>query len=249
MSIRARASITAAAALVVLVGALGVAVDLARAADECRGLQTCLPVAGPWVKIPAPAKGSATSAAVWELRCPLRGYIVAGIDARVSDEGVDVSIRGETGSPVAPGVTTGDRVLFVATWTGAARRATSFRPFIGCVPVSGGGGRSATSYTRVPAAFVPSQPIERRVASAAIAPGQSRTVVATCRAGERLIGSDRAIALNRETEPARAQLAALRISGASSGKRARARASAAASLPARSEVVAQVHALCARGAS
>jgi hypothetical protein len=102
-------------------GLLGVAVVAAllggvgdgRAADECRGLQVCLPVPGPWVAIPAPS-GDGVPSVTWEMRCPLRGYIVAGIDARVSDRAVDVSIRGENGAPVSPGVTTGRAVLFTA---------------------------------------------------------------------------------------------------------------------------------------
>ena len=88
-----------------------------RAAGECRGLQVCLPVTGPWVAIP-PSGGGAPAVAVWELRCPVRGYIVAGIDARVSDRSIDVSFRGENGAPVGPGVTTGREVLFTAVYAG-----------------------------------------------------------------------------------------------------------------------------------
>jgi len=83
-----------------------------------------LPITGPWVVIPAPARGAA-STAVWEMRCPLRGYIVAGIDARVSDRAIDVSIRGENGAPVSPGVTTGRAVVFTALYAGGAPRPTS----------------------------------------------------------------------------------------------------------------------------
>ena len=61
------AALLAVAAVAALAGG-----QAARAADECRGLQTCLPVTGPWVVIPAAARGEA-STVVWELRCPLRG--------------------------------------------------------------------------------------------------------------------------------------------------------------------------------
>ena len=132
-----------------------------RAANECKGLQTCLPITGPWVVIPAPARGAA-STAVWEMRCPLRGYIVAGIDARVSDRAIDVSIRGENGAPVSPGVTTGRAVVFTALYAGGAPRPTSFQPFIGCIPTSGGGGRGETAVRR-PAAFAPVKALDRRV--------------------------------------------------------------------------------------
>ena len=40
------------------------------------------PRTGPWVAIAAPTAGGLT--VVWEIRCPLAGYIVGGIDARVS---------------------------------------------------------------------------------------------------------------------------------------------------------------------
>ncbi len=212
-----RLAAVAAVALLAAV-ALALAPRAAHAADECSGLQVCLPVAGPWVEDPGTCTGvghsrrrSGSSAA----RC--RGYIVAGVDARVSDRGVDVSFRGENGSPVSAGVTTGDRVLFVATSTGPARRAVSFRPFVGCVPVSGGGGRAATSHVRVPAAFPPAQPIERRVTTARVRVGQARTLRATCRPSERLVGVTRSVAIAREAEPSAALLAAIGVSGIDAG--------------------------------
>jgi hypothetical protein len=251
---RCRASWQRVVRRVVVTGALAAGLltlepAQAEAADECRGLQTCLPVAGPWVEIPAPAKGQAASTAVWELRCPLRGYIVAGIDARVSDRGVDVSFRGESGSPVSAGVTTGASVLFAGTSTGPARRAVSFRPFIGCVPVSGGGGRAATAHVRTPAAFPPDKPIERRVTTVRVRPGQSRSVRATCKPGERLVASDRSIAVARAREPEARILAGVKVTGSNRGRTALAQARASSSLPRGLRVLAQVHAVCARAPS
>ncbi len=149
MTVLSKLTMVGAVALAAFLGATGAAWG----ADECRGLQVCLPVPGPWVAIPAPSGGGVPSV-TWQMRCPLRGYIVAGIDARVSDRSIDVSIRGENGAPVSPGVTTGREVLFTAVYTGGGRRATSFRPFIGCVPTSGGGGRGQTSVRRT-TAFAP----------------------------------------------------------------------------------------------
>ncbi len=83
------------------------------------------------------------------MRCPLRGYIVAGIDARVSrprDRRLDP--RRERRSRLAGGHDRPRSVLFTAVYTGAARKPTTFRPFIGCVPTSGGGGRGETSVRR-----------------------------------------------------------------------------------------------------
>ena len=79
----------------------------AQAADECKGLRVCLPVTGPWVVVPA-------GGIDYELACPLKGYVVAGTDARVATADVDVWFRGETGSPVGPGVTTRQSVVFHA---------------------------------------------------------------------------------------------------------------------------------------
>ena len=122
----------------------GSACGEARAADECRGLQTCLPVGGPVGRDPGAARGGSATA-VWQLRCPLRGYIVAGIDARVSDRAIDVSIRGENGAPVVAGRHDRARGASSPPSTPAARpSATSFQPYIGCIPTSGGGARGET---------------------------------------------------------------------------------------------------------
>ena len=133
-----RAAIVAGTVAAVLAGT---AAAPAGAADECNGLRVCLPVSGPWVAV---AQGGAE----YELRCPRQGYIVAGTDARLASRDIDVSFRGETGSPVAPGVTTRAAVLFRAISTGTT--PTSFRPFIGCIPTAAavavpdrGGGDSA----------------------------------------------------------------------------------------------------------
>ena len=98
---------------VALAGALALTAGSARAADECKGLQVCVPVEGPWVTV-------SSAGADWELPCPLPGYIVGGTDARVTTVDVDVSFRGETGSPVGPGVTTKRSLVFHGVRTGAA---------------------------------------------------------------------------------------------------------------------------------
>ena len=146
--------------------------------------------------IPAPARGAA-STAVWEMRCPLRGYIVAGIDARVSDRAIDVSIRGENGAPVSPGVTTGRAVVFTALYAGGAPRQTSFQPFIGCIPTSGGGGRGETAVRR-PAAFAPVKALDRRVVRKRLVSGATVKVVGGCPAGTRLLGTSHAYAFRTE---------------------------------------------------
>ncbi|MCZ7588182.1 MAG: hypothetical protein M5U27_04825 [Gaiella sp.] len=217
-----------------------------RAADECKGLQTCLPVTGPWVAIPAPTRGG-PSTVVWQLRCPLPGYVVAGIDARVSDRAIDVSIRGENGSPVSPGVTTGREVVFSALYTGAAARATAFQPFIGCIPTSGGGGRGETAYRR-PAAFAPVKALDRRVVRKRLVSGASVRAIGGCPAGTRLLGTSHAYAFSTETEPGQTLLRAVTVRRTVTGRRVVAVAAVSPTVPQTMRVDLQLHSLCSRGA-
>ena len=231
--------------LVAVAAALGLghAPD-ARAADECRGLQVCLPVTGPWVAIPA-AGGGGPAVAVWQLRCPIRGYIVAGVDARVSDRSIDVSFRGENGAPVSPGVTTGREVLFTAVYTGTGRRTTAFQPFVGCIPSSGGGGRALTG-TTTRAAYVPARPIDRRVAHKRLVSGATVRVVQRCPAGSRLLGAQHAYAFHVGAEPGTSLLDAVNVRQTIAGRTVVARASVDASVPRRLRAELQLHALCSR---
>jgi hypothetical protein len=217
----------------------------AAAADECKGLQTCLPVPGPWVVLPAPARGAA-STVVWEMRCPLRGYIVAGVDARVSDRAIDVSIRGENGAPVSPGVTTGRAVVFTAVYTGGASRQTSFRPFIGCIPTSGGGGRGETAVRRT-AAFTPVKALDRRVVRKRLVSGASIRVVGGCPAGTRLLGASHAFGFRTEAEPGLTLLRAVTVRRVVSGRRVVAVATVAPTVPHSLAIELQLHSLCSRG--
>ncbi len=238
---KARAALVAAIALVCLAG---VGVGAAGAADECKGLQTCLPVPGPWVAIPAPAGGGSTVA--WQMRCPLPGYIVAGVDARVSDRAIDVSIRGENGAPVSPGVTTGRDVVFTAVYTGGAPRPTSFRPFIGCIPTSGGGGRGETAFRR-PAAYTPTKAIDRRVVQKRLVSGATVRVVGGCPAGTRLLGVSHAFGFHTEAEPGLTLLRAVTVRRVVSGRRVVATASVAPQVPQSMAIVLQLQSLCSRG--
>jgi hypothetical protein len=215
-----------------------------RAADECRGLQVCLPVPGPWVAIPA-SPGGRVPTAVWEMRCPLRGYIVAGVDARVTDRAIDVSIRGENGAPISPGVTTKREVVFTAVYAGGPRRPTAFQPFIGCIPTSGGGARGETAVKRA-AAFPPAQPIERRVVRRRLVSGASTRVVGGCPAGSRLLGAEHAYAFHIGDEPGTTLLTAVRTRQSVAALRVTVVASVAPSVPQGLPVELQLHALCTR---
>lgn len=175
----------------------------AHAADECNGLQVCLPVAGPWVVVPP-------GGVDYELACPLAGYVVAGTDARVAARDVDVSFRGEPGSPVGPGVTTRRSAVFHAARTRTGAGATSFQPFIGCVPTSGGGGRALTGFAAQAAGIKRLQPLRSVVVSMRVRSG-SLTVRAACPPGSRLVGSSHAVAYRRSLPPATELLGAVRV--------------------------------------
>jgi hypothetical protein len=173
----------------------------AGAADECNGLRVCLPVSGPWVAV-------AQGGAAYELQCPRRGYVVGGTDVRLASRDIDVSFRGETGSPVGPGVTTRASVLFTAIPAGVT--PTSFRPFIGCIPIRGGGSRSQTGVAATPPGGLrPTRPLQVVVVSRSVAPGVS-VVVARCPAGARLVGGTHAVAFRVQAPPSSAALAGVR---------------------------------------
>ena len=208
----------------------------ALAADECRGLQVCLPVAGPWVVVPP-------GGVDYEVACPLVGYLVAGTDARVATRDVDVSFRGEPGSPVGPGVTTRRSTVFHAVRTRAGAGATSFQPFIGCIPTSGGGSRALTGVAARNAGIKPTQSLRSVVVSRPVR-RSSLTVRAVCPAGSRLVGSTHAVAFRRPLPPSAEMLGAVRVRRTVVEGVVVARVTATPAAGARAEV--QVRALCAR---
>jgi hypothetical protein len=232
--------IRAAVAALAVMAALALNVASSAAADECRGLQVCIPVAGPWVVIPSPA--SASASATWQLVCP-QG-IVGGVDARASEAAVAVEFPGLIGSPVNPGITTAQSLLFKGTYAGRVRRATSYRPFIGCIPGGGGGPRTPMSFSRV-GAVRPGQPITVRVTELRVIPGSLARTTLACRPGERLLRSAHSVGLFTADAPTPAQLAALRVVRARRGNRILVSATRRG-LAADVRAVVQVQAECAR---
>ena len=198
MKTRALASV----ALLVL-AVLALSAGTARAADECKGLQTCVPVEGPWVVV-------STAGAEWELKCPLPRYIVGGTDARVAVPDVDVSFRAETGSPVGPGVSTRHSGVFHGMRTAAGGGTSSFKPFIGCIPTSGGGGRALTGLTRAAIGIKPVQPLFSVVVTSAIVE-RSQVIRASCPRTARLIGATHAVGFDQTTPPSAVQRNAVRV--------------------------------------
>ncbi len=169
-------------------------VSPAGSANECDGLQVCVPVAGPWVVMPA-SGGAARPEVAWQLTCP-RNYIVGGLDARLTRQAIDVSFLGLLGSPVNPGITTSRSVTFVAKHVGRSSGSSSFKPYIGCMPAQGGGTRVPTSVS----AFPPGQPVTRRAKSVRVRPGTT-SVSFECRSGERLVGASHAFGFFTRTPP------------------------------------------------
>jgi hypothetical protein len=185
--LRALAVVATLAAALVVVAPVG-------AADECDGLMVCVPVAGPWVVVPT--GGAVPRPQVeYQVTCP-RGHVAGGLDARLSRRAIDVTFLGTLGSPVNPGISTSRSVVFVASYVGSGAPNATFRPFVGCVPATGGGGRVPTSAT----AFEPGRPTVRRVRTVRVRPGTA-TIVQGCAARERLVGAAHAIGFHTSRPP------------------------------------------------
>jgi hypothetical protein len=177
---------------------------------------------------------------LYRLACPRR-FVVGGLDAQLSNRGIDVFFGGALGSPVNPGITTSTAAVFDASYTLGTATAPTFRPVIGCVPTRGGG-------TRVPTAvhvYPPEKPTTWRVKQPRVHAGRSRASVA-CQAGERLVGASHAVGFFTAAPPP----AAL-VRGVTAARSARAnevsvtvRATRAA---ARAHAVVQIAAICAGG--
>lgn len=212
----------------------------ARAAGECDGLDVCISVPGPWVAVPAAPSGRARTV-YYQLSCPRRS-VVGGLDAVLGDRSLEVRFLGRLGSPVNPGITTARSVVFVATY--ARRLPTYFRPFIGCIPTSGGGGRETTSVRATPR---PAPPI-RRVRTLRVRAGTSPRLVLWCASGERLVDSTHAVTFRMRSAPTARILTGASAVSSRRGNRVEVRARRSEAVPASVRVAVQVHAVCARGA-
>ena len=188
---------------VTLVAALSLAAP-AGSANECDGLQVCVPIAGPWVVVPAAATGTTRRQASWQLTCPRR-FIVGGLDAELSQRAIDVSFLGRLGSPVNPGITTSRSVTFLGAYVGTSPRAPTFKPYVGCMPTQGGGSRVPTSAT----VFEPGSPTTFRVKTTRVRPG-SVSVSMGCRAAERLVGASHAFGFFTRTPPSASLVSSVR---------------------------------------
>jgi hypothetical protein len=175
--------------LAAVVGAALVAASSASATRECNGFQVCVPVAGPWVLAPSRAETQ------WHLACPA-GFIVGGLDAELTSRALDLVFRATLGSPVNPGISTSTAANFLGRLAAGTDPAASFRPHVGCIPASGGGGQ------RVPTAvYPPGKPTVVRATTLVVRPGATRKVTRACRAGERLVTASDAIGFDTAKPP------------------------------------------------
>ncbi len=207
--------------------------------SECKGLQVCVRVAGPWVVVPSTLRVPRPQVE-FTVTCP-RGYVVGGLDAELSDRAIDVSFLAKLGSPVNPGISTGPDAVFLARYVGStAGGAPSFRPHIGCMPSSGGGGRVQTSVS----AFRAGSPTVRRVKNVPLRPGRQRAI-ASCKPRERLVAASQAFGFGGKTPPDAGAVASLGGAYAITGRRVIASVHALPSVLATPALV-QVDAVCAR---
>ena len=189
---------TRAAAVVVACVVAAVAAGSAGATSECRGLQVCVPVIGPWVVAPAGTQVS------FQLACPQR-FVVAGLDAELSRRGVDVTFRGMLGSPVNPGITTSTSAEFLGRLIATAPEAT-FRPHIGCVPAAGRGQRFPTAHRPI----APEPAIEPTVVQLTVTPGVHR-YAPRCAAHKTLVGATHAVGFYTADPPPRSLIAKVHV--------------------------------------
>jgi len=227
--------------LVAGAAALWIGAQSAHATNECRGLQVCVRVHGPWVAVPM-GRTTPRPRVDFQLSCP-RGFVVGGLDAELSTRAIDIGFLGALGSPVGPGVTTTRSALFGATYVGGSAAAPSFRPHLGCIPAAGGG-TGPVPY-RVTAAFPPGQPTIRRVRTVRLRPGNVRAVAA-CGAGERLISGWHAVGFYSTSAPTASLVQAVTTSRTVRSGRVEVVARAATAIGAVRAVV-QVGAVCGGG--
>ncbi len=219
-------------ALVVLVLAAVVA-PVGGATNECRGIQQCIRVAGPWVVVPAHAS------ARYLLSCPKGRSVVGGLDAQVTSRAVHVGFGGRLGAPVQPGVTTTRYAFFRAVSTSS--RLQAFQPLLGCIPTQGGGGRSTVSASVSP----PGPSVELRAHIVVVGPASVRFGTVACRSQEQLTDSWQAIAFRTAKPPQLANARYVHVQRIVSGRRATVTASSTDALSIDAHAVVQVGVECA----
>jgi hypothetical protein len=146
---------------------------------------------------------------------------------------------GLLGSPINPGVSTKRSVVFQGV--SARARPTAFRPVVGCIPTSGGGGRSTTAYTAKP------KPVQRRFHTVSVRKKYPVGVITACARGERLVGSSYAVGFRTKLQPAPDVLGGVKVKLGRQAGRSVATVQRTAVVPHAMRVLLQVQLLCAKG--
>lgn len=158
------------------------------AANPCSGIPKCIPVAGPWVAVPASGEVD------YALGCPGGKGVVAGTDGEASSLDVRASFDAILGSPIAYGRSTHTAVLFRAV--SAHHRPGWFKPYIGCIPLP-----SSVRNTVASQASPLGAPLDFVARTISVTPGFQRTVTLSCPAGESLVDSWSAPASSSASPP------------------------------------------------
>jgi hypothetical protein len=204
------------------------------AANECNGLPKCIPVAGPWVAVPA--YGEVTFA----LECPQRKGIIGGTDAQASSLDVRASFDGIIASPVQFGRTTLSQAFFRAV--SASHRPGMFRPYIGCIP-----SQSQVNNTISSKITPVGPPLDLRFKLIPVAPGFERSLTLACPSGELLVDSWNATAFTGARPPNPAFAQAVRVQTAISHNHATLEITVSEALPTSAHALVQVGVRCAGG--
>jgi hypothetical protein len=222
--------------LVAVVAALAVAAATAPAGgatNECRGIQDCIKVPGPWVVVPA------HGTAAYLLACPKGRSVVGGLDAQVTSRAVHVAFEGRLGAPVQPGQTTTRYAFFRAVSTSG--RAEVFQPLLGCIPTQGGGGRSTVSARVSP----PGLPLEFRSRIVVIGPGDVKFTRVRCLPHEKLVDAWHAVAFRTKKPPALSRVGLVSAQHVVAGRQVVVTASSTDALALDAHAVVQAGAQCA----
>jgi len=223
-------------ATLAFLGAIAAAAALApagAATNECRGIQTCIRVKGPWVIVPARAK------AEYLLTCPNGRSVVGGLDALATSRDVRVAFEGRLGAPVQPGQTTTRYAFFRAV--SVSNRTQAFQPLLGCIPTQGGGGRSTVSARVVPVG----EPLEFRSRIVVVGPGDVKFARVSCERTEMLVGAWHAIAFRTKNPPDLTRVGLVQAHRVIVGKKVVVTASSTDDLSPDAHAIVQVGAECA----
>jgi hypothetical protein len=177
-----------ALALVVVTAAVAATASPGGAQNECHGIRQCIPVSGPWVVVQHGVESGFLAT------CGKHG-VVGGVDAVATTTAVRLSFDGRLGAPVSPGVTTTSSAFFRARLVQG--RIAAFQPWLGCIPASGGGGRSTVS-----ARVAPGAALDRVSRTVVVSPGEVKFASIACPAGERLVDGWHALAFRTKNPPA-----------------------------------------------